>query len=122
MSITAAQLFMVKSQLSLGESFDTYTLGVYYNEAYDRYVGNQDAIDNYFRILILETLMADAAKLVDYRQNQSEEKQGQIMQKIESLLAYYKSKLTDALRTQYGSVKIGRIKPYSDREEERPDE
>lgn len=62
------------------------------------------SIAAYTRILFLQSLLASSAKMNDYRQNESEEKAGQIFAKVERLLALWQGNLTAAERLAAGST------------------
>lgn len=62
------------------------------------------SITAYTRILFFQSLLASSAKMNDYRQNESEEKAGQIFAKVERLLALWQGNLTAAEGLAAGST------------------
>lgn len=56
---------------------------------------DEAAITAYTRVIGIQRLMANAAKLTDYTQNQSTEKQSQVFDHLKGLLSFWKGE-TDA--------------------------
>jgi hypothetical protein len=76
----------------------------------------------YTRVLGIRRLLASAAKLTDYTQNQSAEKQSQVFDHLKALLAFWQGEWTTAANTSTsGAARFGgqrrkpaRIKEYPD--------
>ena len=67
-----------------------------FTEAAEVYT-DTDSMTAYTRVLGLRRLFASAAKLADYKQNQSEEKQSQIFKHLKELLKFWQGELDDAI-------------------------
>lgn len=66
-----------------------------FTEAGEEYT-DASSIKAYTRVLAIQRLFASAAKLADYTQNQSQEKQSQVFDHLKTLLAFWRGKLADA--------------------------
>lgn len=75
----------------------------------------------YTRVLAIRRLMANAARLTDYTQNESQEKQSQIFAQLKQLLAFWQGELDAAVAaaSTIGAARFGglrrkpaRIKEY----------
>ena len=74
----------------------------------------------YTRVLAIRRLMANAAKLTDYTQNESQEKQSQVFSQLKQLLTFWQSQLDAAIAaaSTVGAARFGglRRKPKAVRE------
>lgn len=79
------------------------------------------SITAYTRVLAIRRLLASSAKLTDYTQNASQEKQSQVFAHLKDLLAYWQGELDTAVSASStnGAAKFGgqrrkptRIKEY----------
>ena len=90
-----------------------------FTEAGEKYT-DADSITAYTRVLAIRRLMANAAKLTDYTQNESQEKQSQIFTNLQKLLAFWLGELDTAVAaaSTVGAARFGgmRRKPKRVRE------
>lgn len=81
------------------------------------------AVNAYVRYLACRQLMMQAAKRVDYRQNQTDVKASQSYAHLSSMLKVYQTELKQAEEALYGSVvRFGGIRRKPSRLEEYPDD
>lgn len=88
------------------------------------YPDNTRARDAYARVLVLRQLLVKSIGLVDYTEGESQEKQSQVRQGLERLLAYWETQEQKALDTaakSAGVVRWGGLRPTRTRPEEYPD-
>lgn len=66
----------------------------------------------YTRVLAIRRLMANAARLTDYTQNESQEKQSQIFAQLKQLLAFWQGELDDAIAaaSTVGAARFGGLR------------
>lgn len=92
-----------------------------FDEAGESYT-DAASITAYARILFLQSLLASAAKMNDYKQNESEEKAGQIFAKVQKLLEIWQGNLTSVVNLAAGSVaRFGKTKYMPTRIREYPE-
>jgi hypothetical protein len=92
-----------------------------FDEAGESYT-DAASITAYTRIIFLQSLLASAAKMNDYRQNETEEKAGQIFAKVEKLLELWRGVLVDTVAGASGSAaRFGKTKYIPARIREYPD-
>lgn len=79
-----------------------------YTEAGEEYT-DADSIKAYTRVLAIQGLLASSAKLADYTQNQSAEKQSQVFDHLMKLLALWEKKLSmaTAAASPNGAARFG---------------
>lgn len=83
-----------------------------YTEANEEYPSNSK-LEGYYAVIIgLEWLMADAAKLTNYRQNNSSENQSDIFKHLEKLLKNWEGKLESEARRAQTGVRLSRYGPH----------
>lgn len=91
-----------------------------FTEAGEKYT-DADSITAYTRVLAIRRLFASATKLADYTQNESSEKQSQVFDHLQKLLAFWLGELDAAVSAastvgaaMFGGVrgKPKRIKEY----------
>lgn len=75
--------------------FDNDEVDALFEEAAETY-SDADAIKAYTRVLGIQRLLANAAKLTDYTQNQSQEKQSQVFDHLKSLLSFWQGETSKA--------------------------
>ena len=77
-------------------------------EAGEKYT-DADSITAYTRVLAIRRLLASSAKLTDYTQNQSQEKQSQVFDHLQKLLAFWRGELETAVSASSvnGAAKFG---------------
>lgn len=75
--------------------FDNDEVDALFDEAAETY-SDADAIKAYTRVLGIQRLLANAAKLTDYTQNQSQEKQSQVFDHLKSLLSFWQGETSKA--------------------------
>jgi hypothetical protein len=89
-----------------------------FTRAGDQHGDNTFAVEAAARVLILQQLIAGAAKRADYTQNQSSERRSQVFDHLFALRAIYESDLRAALESaaQWGGLrrKPTRIEEYPD--------
>ncbi len=89
-----------------------------YARASDQYGDNTAAVEASARVLIIQQLIAGAAKRADYAQNQSSERRSQVFDHLLTLRAIYEDDLQTVLGTtaQWGGLrrKPTRIEEYPD--------
>ena len=90
-----------------------------FTEAGEKYT-DADSITAYTRVLAIRRLMANAAKLTEYTQNESQEKQSQVFAQLKQLLAFWLGELDTAVAaaSTVGAARFGgmRRKPKRVRE------
>ena len=82
-----------------------------FTEAEETYT-DANSITAYTRVLAIRRLMANAAKLTDYTQNESQEKQSQIFAQLKQLLAFWQSELDSAVAaaSTIGAARFGGLR------------
>lgn len=93
-----------------------------YARAAAKYPSNGDAIEAWVRILVCRNLMAQAAKLNDYKANQSQEWLSQILPNIEKLMKIFVGDLDFALNGTSSPIRFGRLNRYIPRMQEIPND
>lgn len=74
------------------------------------------------RVLAINQLLANAAKLSDYTANDSSDKKSQVFKQLNELRKIYKADLDDAVESSAGaSVRMGRTTKKLSRRREYPD-
>lgn len=99
-----------------GEVDDIFT------EAGESYTGTA-VIKAYTRVIAIRRLLANAAKLTDYTQNASQEKQSQVFKHLKDLLGYWESETATAVSnaTTNGAARFGGLRRKPKRLKEFPD-
>ena len=79
-----------------------------FTEAGEKYT-DADSITAYTRVLAIRRLLASSAKLTDYTQNQSQEKQSQVFDHLQKLLAFWRGELDTAVSaaSTVGAARFG---------------
>ncbi len=69
----------------------------------------------------LEALLADSAKRVTYRQNESQENLSDVFKHLEKLHSKHQARLTSLLESTQSVARLGHMKPTPSRLKEYPD-
>lgn len=82
-----------------------------FTEAEEMYT-DATSITAYTRVLAIRRMMANAAKLTDYTQNESQEKQSQVFAQLKQLLAFWQSELDTAVAaaSTIGAARFGGLR------------
>jgi hypothetical protein len=108
MPATATQRSRVRRDLgdnSTPPTFDDVEIDDAFDRAAEEY-SDPFVIYAYARVILLDTLIASSAKLVNYRQNQSEEDQSDIAKALERLRKTYAAALNDAIDKSSSGVGV----------------
>lgn len=79
-----------------------------FDEAGERYTDAGTA-SAYARVLVIQSLLSGAAKMTSYRQNESEEKLGDVFKNLQALLKVWEAKTSDAITAAAGSSGAARF-------------
>lgn len=91
--------------------FEDSEINDIYTEAGEEYT--TDKLVGYYAVVLgLEMLLADAAKLATYKQNNSSENQSDIFKHLEKLLEYWEAKVEKEARRGYTGVRMSRFGPH----------
>ena len=92
-----------------------------FTEAEEVYT-DANSITAYTRVLAIRRMMANAAKLTDYTQNESQEKQSQIFGQLQKLLAFWQGELDTAVSaaSAIGAARFGGLRRKPKRIKEYP--
>lgn len=86
-----------------------------YTEAAETFPTAGKAQDAFVRVILLRGMVADAARLTDYAQNESQDKRSQVFMQLHQLLTYWEGVLeeAEAKEARTGAVQIGafRLRP-----------
>lgn len=117
---TDARKFEVRySVAATTTSLPDETLDMLFARAETDYVDNIPAQNAQVKLWVIENLRASAAKLVDYRNAQSEEALGQIFKNLDKLYSQFKEDLDSAV-TGGSGIRMGGTVPIRAQIEERP--
>lgn len=118
---TPEQRDALRFDLDLTEALlDNTTADTLIARAEARYGAGNSISEAYSRIIVIRRLKAAAAKRVDYRQNQSEEKLGQLVKNLDELLKVWLDVLDEELNRTTAAVRFGGLKRYNPRYQEFP--
>ena len=118
---TPEQRDALRFDLDLTEALlDNTTADTLIARAEARYGAGNSISEAYSRIIVIRRLKAAAAKRVDYRQNQSEEKLGQLAKNLDELLKVWLDVLDEELNRTTAAVRFGGLKRYNPRYQEFP--
>ena len=92
----------------------------YYTWGQDDYPDNAAAAGATTRLIVIDNLLAQAAKRTDYRQNQSEEKLSQLFEHLRALRKIYTDALDDALNAGSTWVMFGGLRRRDNPRIDRP--
>lgn len=93
------------------EVFTDPEVDAIYDEAGDEYTS--DKLIGYYAVVVgVEMLLADAAKLATYRQNNSSENQSDIFKHLKQLLAHWEAKVEKEARRGNAAVNMNRFGPH----------
>lgn len=82
----------------------------------------EGAQEAWVRVLVINGLMAQAAKRTDYKQNESQEWMSQLMTNLEKLKKGFLAELDVALAGEFGLVRWGALRRVTPRLVEAPDD
>lgn len=91
-----------------------------YDRAEAKYGVDTAATEAWTRVLVVRNLRAQAAKRVDYRQNQSSENLSDLYKNLKDMEATFLDDLQTALDSATGKVRFGGLKRYIPRLQEYP--
>lgn len=82
-----------------------------YLEAAEQIPSAGPAQDALVRVILLRGMLADASRLTDYTQNESQDKRSQVFQHLTQLLEYWEDTLETRLAaiSDVGAVRIGSL-------------
>lgn len=106
---------------SSNEVFSDAELEILYNEALVLYPSSTGLAYQQTIVAGFEVLLADSAKQVTYKANQSSENLSDISKVLEKLLKYHQGKLADMETTAAGSpIRYGALRRRADRAKDIP--
>lgn len=109
MATTEAQRARLRRDVGADEAaLSDETIDDLFDEAAERYTDTATAAA-YTRVLAVQGLMASAAKLTDYTQNESSEKLSGVFKNLQALLKVWEDKTDDAITAAAGSSGAARF-------------
>lgn len=120
---TDAQRDAVRYDLSASSSVMPDTeIDLLYDRSTALYSGNDEAIEAKVRLLAIRAILISAAKMVDYTQNQSSEKLGQVFDHLYKIRTIFADDLLIALSDAGVSVNYGGLRRKPSRIIESPND